>query len=88
MRTADVTTKAGEPSITRAEAVRRVLLETFLRRQLAAGAVSTERVSLIKIQPADDESTRMPVRADRPNDARVSSRAPLPAVSWPLPSIV
>jgi Mg-chelatase subunit ChlD len=52
MRTADVATETGN-RITRAEAVRRVLLDIFLRGQLAAGARPSERVSLIRIQPED-----------------------------------
>ena len=40
--------------------MRRVLLDTFLRRQLASGAVPSERVSLIKIQPEEAKTPAMP----------------------------
>ena len=60
MRTADVALEAGEAPIARSEAVRRILLETFLRRQLLSGAQVSERVSLIKIQPETAGETPLP----------------------------
>lgn len=59
MRSTDVATEAGAP-ISRVEAVRRVLLETFLRGQLVGGGRPTERVSLIKIQPEGPDESAMP----------------------------
>jgi hypothetical protein len=59
MRSRDVATKDGEP-VARFEAVRRVLLEHFVRGQLAAGAQPNERVSLIRIQPDGRDDVAVP----------------------------
>ncbi|EOD09948.1 hypothetical protein EMIHUDRAFT_216041 [Emiliania huxleyi CCMP1516] len=64
---------SGEPPISRAEAVRRVLLDNFLRRQLDAGAVSADRVSLIKIQSEDAAGAAVPF-ALLPLDATLAER--------------
>ena len=64
---------SGEPPISRAEAVRRVLLDNFLRRQIDAGAVSADRVSLIKIQSEDAAGAAVPF-ALLPLDATLAER--------------
>ena len=52
---------------------RRVLLDNFLRRQLDAGAVSADRVSLIKIQSEDAAGAAVPF-ALLPLDATLAER--------------
>ena len=56
MRKTDVATPTDEAPIARSEAVRRALLDVYLKRQLLAGAQLKERVSLIKIQPESFEN--------------------------------
>ena len=60
MRNDDVATGNDGEYIARFEAVRRVLLESFVRGQLAAGAQPSERVSLIKIQTDGRDDLAVP----------------------------
>ena len=74
MRTEDVATGGdGEPPLSRMAAVRRAILQTYLKPQLVAGAQQGERFSLIKIQPEASEQPALPF-ALFPLDASLAPR--------------
>ena len=73
MKRADVVASEEGARITRAQAVRDLLGQNFLRTQIDAGAVASERVSLIKIQGLAGVLRTLPF-ALFPLDASLSDR--------------